>query len=467
MLRNCLVLFFLLVLLLQAAFAQEVPAEETLVGIGDNWAYFKGTQEPDSSWNTAGFDDSSWPQGPTPIGYSSDVAYATTLQDMLGGYRSFYARRDFTISHPEDLPELELVLAYDDAFIAYINGQEVARSSSMGNNDPYLHDDLSEDCHDEEDPEETYSEYSLVYPLNIAPGLLQQDNVLAIQVHNCTDTSSDAGLFPVLTAINNRAPTADIAASPTTGEPPLTVNFNGSGSSDDGTIVDYAWSFGDGSSQNSSNPTIQHQYLQEGLYQAELTVTDEEGLTGTDSMVIRLGAAQTYYVAKTGCSDSYPGTEAQPWCTLAKAAGTAVAGDTVLIRAGTYSETLRPANSGSPGNYITYKNYPGETVTITGPSLTPAIDLGNPDRPTPGKSYIIIEGLKVDNVGYILWGVDAHHNIIRNNEFSRDNTSGSSKGGVFFQNGTYNRILNNSISDISGMALPSFILRGISLRETH
>jgi hypothetical protein len=32
--------------------------------------------------------------------------------------------------------------------------------------------------------------------------------------------------------------------------------------------------------------------------------------------------AATYYVAKTGCSDSYPGTESQPWCTIGKAAST-------------------------------------------------------------------------------------------------------------------------------------------------
>ena len=54
----------------------------------------------------------------------------------------------------------------------------------------------------------------------------------------------------------------------------------------------------------------------------------------------------TYYVAKTG-SDSNPGTEAQPWLTIQKAANTMVAGDTVYIKQGTYTEQVIPQNSGS------------------------------------------------------------------------------------------------------------------------
>ena len=36
----------------------------------------------------------------------------------------------------------------------------------------------------------------------------------------------------------------------------------------------------------------------------------------------------TYYVATSG-SNANPGTEAQPWCTIQKAAATLIAGDTV------------------------------------------------------------------------------------------------------------------------------------------
>jgi hypothetical protein len=60
-----------------------------------------------------------------------------------------------------------------------------------------------------------------------------------------------------------------------------------------------------------------------------------------------------YYVATSG-SDSSPGTLAQPWRTIQKAAATAVAGDTVTIRAGTYNEQVVPLSSGSAGSPIQY-----------------------------------------------------------------------------------------------------------------
>jgi parallel beta-helix repeat protein len=86
-------------------------------------------------------------------------------------------------------------------------------------------------------------------------------------------------------------------------------------------------------------------------------------------MIVPVSAAATdYYVAKTDCSDSYPGNLSQPWCTIQKAANMMVAGDTVYIREGTYYEivqhTATSSNSGTPGNYITYKVYQNENVTI-------------------------------------------------------------------------------------------------------
>jgi hypothetical protein len=59
--------------------------------------------------------------------------------------------------------------------------------------------------------------------------------------------------------------------------------------------------------------------------------------------------ATEYYVATTG-SDSAAGTMAAPWATLQKAANTAVAGDTVWIRGGTYMVTT-PATAGAGINF--------------------------------------------------------------------------------------------------------------------
>lgn len=65
-------------------------------------------------------------------------------------------------------------------------------------------------------------------------------------------------------------------------------------------------------------------------------------------------------------SDQNPGTEAKPFKTIQKAASMAVAGDMVLLRAGTYREAVTPAHSGTRDAPITYLPYNHEQVVIDG-----------------------------------------------------------------------------------------------------
>ena len=81
------------------------------------------------------------------------------------------------------------------------------------------------------------------------------------------------------------APTAAFSANPTSGPAPLTVSFDASGSSDpNGTIVSYAWAFGD--TQSGSGAQTSHTYTGAGTFTATLTVTDNDGATGQSSQTI-------------------------------------------------------------------------------------------------------------------------------------------------------------------------------------
>jgi hypothetical protein len=76
--------------------------------------------------------------------------------------------------------------------------------------------------------------------------------------------------------------------------------------------------------------------------------------------------ASDYYVATNG-DDTNPGTLAQPFATIQKAADTMSAGDTCYIRGGSYHEEAVIDNlDGTSGNPITFTNYNGETVTFDG-----------------------------------------------------------------------------------------------------
>jgi PKD repeat protein len=90
---------------------------------------------------------------------------------------------------------------------------------------------------------------------------------------NTAGTTADIAPAPV-------APTAD-PNGPYSGTVGSAVTFDGSGSSDgDGTIVSYAWDFGDGSTAGSGvNPS--HSYATAAIYTVSLTVTDNSGLTNT------------------------------------------------------------------------------------------------------------------------------------------------------------------------------------------
>lgn len=131
-----------------------------------------------------------------------------------------------------------------------------------------------------------------------------------------------------------------------------------------------------------------------------------------------------FYVSPTG-SDTNPGNKTQPWKTLAKAASTAAAGQTVFVREGIYNERLAPQNSGSPGSYIIFMAYPGETVSIDGtgvaiPKLEGLVNIKS-------KRFIRISGFRVLNAGEGVangkWNMGisaqkADHIIIDNNYIS-------------------------------------------------
>lgn len=168
----------------------------------------------------------------------------------------------------------------------------------------------------------------------------------------------------------------------------------------------------------------------------------ETTVTTTDSIT---DAANAYFVSLTG-NDANPGTLNKPWRTIQKAADTVQPGNTVYIRGGVYNESsrIKLRTSGTDGNYITFSNYPGETVTIDGAGVKWSyywdclFDLQS-------KSYIKITGLRIINSHYIGIGsvpdtLGCQHIIIQN--CSTYNTKGP---GIAVYHGKDITIDNNSV----------------------
>jgi len=127
--------------------------------------------------------------------------------------------------------------------------------------------------------------------------------------------------------------------------------------------------------------------------------------------------------------------------TIQIAADQAQPGDTVFLRSGTYHESLKPAQSGTHDQRIMYSPYKNENITLTGADLEPAIDISN-------RSYLTISGFTVTNVKRWVYAVNTHHCLLENNRFSDSlDEHHSSKSGIFFQQATFNQILNNRLDN--------------------
>jgi parallel beta-helix repeat protein len=143
-----------------------------------------------------------------------------------------------------------------------------------------------------------------------------------------------------------------------------------------------------------------------------------------------LAAGPTLYVdrANANCTDTGPGTAAQPFCTIGAAASTTTPGTTVLVSAGTYAEQVAP-KSGAAGSPVTFVAEPGETVTVTGNGR--GFSLSN-------RTWVTIE------------------------RFNITNTTGD---GLYVTNSSFIKLIGNHVSD-AGSPASGQTARGITLNNT-
>ena len=131
----------------------------------------------------------------------------------------------------------------------------------------------------------------------------------------------------------------------------------------------------------------------------------------------------SYYVSPSG-DDAGPGSFASPWKSLSKAGAAAVAGDRVLIRAGTYNERFVIMNSGEAGKPIVFTAYPGETPEIDGTGVAIPNNWGALVEAVD-RDHIRISGLTVRNSAFgDIWAMDGSDIQITGNRVSDSYSSG-------------------------------------------
>ncbi len=165
---------------------------ETPVNAGDAWKYLVPNSQPPANWNNTTFNDGSWNTGIGGIGYG-DGDDNTQLSPPLF---SVFIRKTFSISDTSKIVSAVLTMDYDDAFVAYMNGIEIARANIGVSGTPSAFNELAFKEHEAllyqgQIPENFKIEIEL-----LKAAMKNGNNVLAIQVHNVNYNSSDLTAIP-------------------------------------------------------------------------------------------------------------------------------------------------------------------------------------------------------------------------------------------------------------------------------
>ena len=182
--------------------------------------------------------------------------------------------------------------------------------------------------------------------------------------------------------------------------------------------------------------------------------------------------ANCLYVSPDG-NDQNEGTKEKPFRTLAHAANQAVAGTTVLIREGTYKETLDVKHSGTDKKPIVFRNYENEKVVISGESVadaeyeTPLIHIHNKHDITI--SGLTIQDLSVSSEEATAMGIyvsgSSSHITIKNNHVRDIKTTaddGNAHGIAVYGTGSMKdiKIEDNTVEKLTLGASEAVVLNG-------
>jgi len=149
----------------------------------------------------------------------------------------------------------------------------------------------------------------------------------------------------------------------------------------------------------------------------------------------------TLYVdgANPNCSDTGSGSATQPFCTIGKAGKVAVAGQTVLVSAGDYSENVSVNSSGTATAPIVFAAAPGEHVTVSGQSHGFTIS---------NRTWITVKGFDVtQTTGDAIYVTNSSNITLTNNHVSYAGlpVSGKIAKGIRLSNVTNSLVLDNTI----------------------
>jgi len=155
-----------------------------LVDYGDRWKYNDQNKSLGSAWRNSNYNDASWKSGPGLLGVENSELPDPGLKTGInkGNQLCYYFRKEFTYNNNPSGVTLTIDQIVDDGAVYYLNGAEVGRSRMPGGT-------VSFTTRTSATVGNAAEEKGVV---TIEPGKLKKGkNVLAVEVHQTNNTSSD------------------------------------------------------------------------------------------------------------------------------------------------------------------------------------------------------------------------------------------------------------------------------------
>jgi hypothetical protein len=175
----------------------DVPWGTFPVTMNSTWRYRDNGADLGTSWRNTNFNDSSWKAGKTQLGYG-DGDEATVISfgpSTSARYITSYFRHTFTVNNLASMDSVVFNLIRDDGAVVYLNGVEIYRSNMPAGTITYT--TLASSAVGGADESRQFR-FSL--PKNV---LQIGKNVLAVEVHQDAQTSSDKSFALVAEGLKN------------------------------------------------------------------------------------------------------------------------------------------------------------------------------------------------------------------------------------------------------------------------
>ena len=196
-------LLFLLLLTLLGVGLQAQPTSQTVVAPGTIWKFFNQNGDLGTTWRDPAFSDAAWASGPSPLGYSPantdgastticngcDGCTCTTVTndcaDNCGTKRiTTYFRYHLNLSDASGT--FAIRYQRDDGIVIYVNGTEVHRE-----NLPALPATITYSTTATAVPSDAEELLWITVPTVSSSLFHTGDNVIAVEIHQTSPTSSD------------------------------------------------------------------------------------------------------------------------------------------------------------------------------------------------------------------------------------------------------------------------------------